>query len=448
MSTTASVSLVFKEIDRLTTPDQESASSTTDSDTSNGKESKSDGNTDCTSRSSAGTGKPAFHESLTAADAPGEINTARKQIEGLDAVEGTTSKGPNGPRGKWKPLCNRIQEALRYNGKSLHKKNLKKAPKDLKPLPAIIHKALAEACPNENAKPRGRRIQSALDYTVGLLRRKTPKGSSNCTEVKSANSQVYTYDNVKLCGGGFRNPLHRVMGFLKNRKAEKPHKDAVTQSNLFPSHKTTGFSRNQKSKNSLGISMPLSAVVDASTSQEVKPHYVDAQSTDQPISQSLPDSKMEGAEGQRSLNPAMVEVRTIYHQAILKLENGGIFGTMSKEHRALVEDVIEQVAETLRRGLPCNSDAKLAPEVLLSAEVIEAKDVPLTPVTTEKEVSESPEVSEAKDVAPTIVKTENNEYDPSLFALWSVAHGIADGELSDEFWQRLERGFDALVDSL
>jgi len=473
MSTTAIVSLFFKEIDRLTTTSQESSSSAIDSAASSGDEAKTGADNDCTSQTSAGTDESPSHKSLINADAPSENYASIQEVEALGIVDGGLPECPvsdelrrveDGPSRKAKPIYNRIQDALRYNGRVLHK-NLKKAPKDLQPLPAIVQPAVAEACPTKNAISSSSRIQTALDHTIGLLRRKGSKGSADGTEVKSANSQVYTNDNVKLGGGGFRNPLHSVIGLLKKPKVEKPHKDAVNLSNpvevsssdrVEPCqgrdrsavYKTPDLPRNHKSKHSPEVSKPLIGDVETGTSQAGKPYYVDAGHAVQPMSPYPQDSKVERAEAQGSLSPVKEEVGSICHQAILKLEDAGIFSTISKEHRALIEGVIKQVAEASQRGLPCISDAKPAGEVLRSAEVVKTQDVPLTPVAIEKEAPGSAEAPEAKDKAPTPAKAEKKEYDPSQFLLWSVAHGIADGELSDEFWQRLERGFAALVASL
>jgi len=474
MSTTANVGLVFREIGRLTTASQESSSPATDSDASGGDEAKTGADTDSTSHTSAGMDESPSHKSLINAAAPSKSYASIQEVEALGIVDGGLPEFPvsdelrcveDGPSRKAKPIYNRIQDALRCNGRVLHKKNLKKAPKDLQPLPAIIQPAVAEACPTKNAISSGSRIQTALDHTVGLLGGKGSKASADGTKVKSASTQLYTNDNVKLRGGGFRNLLHSVIGFLKKPKVEKPHKDAVNLSNpvevssgdrVEPCqgrdrsavHKTPDLPRNHKSKHSPEVSKPLPADVEASTSQAGKPYYVDAGHAVQPMSPYPQDSKVERAEAQGSLSPVKEEVGSICHQAILKLEDAGIFSTISKEHRALIEGVIKQVAEASQRGLPCISDAKPAGEVLRSAEVVKTQDVPLTPVAMEKEAPGSAEASEAKDEAPTPAKAQKKEYDPSQFLLWSVAHGIADGELSDEFWQRLERGFAALVASL
>lgn len=474
MSTTTTVGLIFKKIDRLTTPSQESSSSATDSDASSDTEAKTGADPDRTTQTSAGTDESPCPKILNNADPPSESHASTQEVEAPGIVDGGLPKRSvsdelrrveNGPSGKAKPIYNRIQDAFRYNGKVLHRKNLKKPPKDLQPLPAIVQPAVAETRPTKDVIPSGSRLQTALDHTLGLLRRKGSKGSAEGTEVKSAKSQVHTNDNVKLRWGGFRKPLSNVIGFLKKPKVEKPRQDAVNLPNpvevsssdrVGPCqgrdrsavHKTTDLPRNLKSKHSPEISKPPPADVDVSTSPVGKPCCVDAGHAVQPMSPHPKESNLERAEAQGSLSPVMEEVGKFCHQAILKLEDAGIFSTISKEHRAFIEDVIEQIAEDSQRGLSYISDAKPAGEVLRSAEVDRTQDVSVTPVTMEKEAQGPAEASDTKNKVPRRAKAEKKEYDPSQFVLWSVAHGIADGELSDEFWQRLERGFAALVDSL
>ena len=436
---------------------------------------RSDMSINSTKGTSAYTDELHRHNGLKIAEGPTEGGRGGQDAQftgvGSDAAPKCLTSMPiayeDSTMGTIKPICYRIRDAFRYNGKVLYQKNSNKAPKDVEPLQAVVQPAIAKACPNKSAQPRGYRIQGALEHTVQLLHGKRSKASATDTRSRSTDAEVCTDGIGEAHSGSLGKAFHITTKLLHKQKAKKSAKD-TTEAQSKPiegrsSKHTKSFSarmrsafqktinllRNKKSKEPSTTSESSPALVERCTNVAPEPSLGGVSSLHQQSSPDLPkDSPSQG-----SLGLAEGTVEKVCDHVHQQLEPA--FATMSQENRAFVELVIRKGVQSLKNGIPSGNEILPGSEVLESSEVVDAEAA--TPTDDEapsnSKAPSNDEIPSADDAhintvasAPTTVEKEDKKQ--SVFSLWTVAHEIADDELSEEKWQRLHRGFLALWDSL
>ncbi len=298
-----------------------------------------------------------------------------------------------------------------------------------------------EAYPSRRAQPCDCQIQSALEHIFGHLR-KARKVSTKDSDTQSADTVICTSGKDHLRRSRFQKVLEVTTGLLHKQKIKDPKKNTETQPEAVDAYvskavkpnrnwirrafdKTVELLHNKRSNESPKFDMSQPVFDQACTSVEVEPCYAGVWCAPQPSLPILEDTNIEVffARGNLSLSDGGLE--DFYNQIIRQLDRA--FTNMSQEHRAFVELAIRQGVKTLPASSPSpEPETQTAPEVLSSA--VDAETNAVAP--------------------PTPAKMEKKEYKHSPLQLWTIAHDIADEKLSDEMWQRVQRGYLALMDSL
>ena len=403
-----------------------------------------------------------------------------------------------------KPICYRIRDALRFSGKVLHKKNSSKAPIDLQPLPAVVQPVTATACPSDSSSSNCVRVQSAFDQILGILRNERSKKSEINNATYPALIEDSTEENSKPRPSRFSSAFRGAVKLLRKQKSKVAVTEscgASTNDGVDPRsgegrstfQKAIGILLNKKSKKPTQDHKPQPAMGDDSATQQVEPRHAGTRSIIPPSPSPLENVNMEIRQLQESpnlpeenisqgiLGLAEEEGENMYYGFISRSLTSGTLESLTQVQRAEVNAVMKSLIRTLQQGSFCPLEHKSAEEPLVFTKVgdvapvshvtdvvsVAAVEDAISSAEVEEEEKEGNEdggedkekdqeddpdgssIVESEDLASIPAKAEaRKDYSPEFFDLWSVAHGIADGELCDEFWQRLERGFALLVESL
>ena len=271
----------------------------------------------------------------------------------------------HGPMEHMKPICHRIVDAFRYNGKGLQKKNVTKATKDVEPLTAVFQPVIAEAYANKKTNPRGNRIQSISEYTE-VLYKKRPRVSVINSASGSTDTKVRQAGHGRF-GKAFdfsKQLLHQQKAKASMRCAETLSKSVEGRSTKDPKclrgrirnafQETIRLLHKNTSKDSCMVSQSPPLSVERCINVNLEARNGGLPSIPCRCPPLLREGYIEEPISQGNLDLAKGGVEEVYNKVIQKLE--GALTAMSQEHRAFVELVVRKGIQALKIGVPASDE--------------------------------------------------------------------------------------------